>query len=93
MAEEVRIRMALIPCLESKQLLHPPEDVRERLISSLKALQVSEATLRLTHGARREAKLTQIYWQTRSLHLIQFSHLSIVLLASLIKHSHAHIEF
>lgn len=55
MAMEIYIQMALIPLqcimlhLESKSrqqcreaLLHPQEDVQERLISALKALQVSK---------------------------------------------------
>lgn len=73
MAKEICIQMALIPLqcsmlhLESKSrkqgrraLLHPLEDMQERLISSLKALQVSKAILPHKHEVRREPGLLQL---------------------------------
>lgn len=75
MAKEICIQMALRPLqcsmlhLESgsrerwfnrRAPLHPLEDMQERLISSLKALQVSKAILPHKHGVKREHKIVQL---------------------------------
>lgn len=43
-----------------RALLHPLEDMQERLISSLKALQVSKAVLPHKHGVRQESRILQL---------------------------------
>lgn len=46
--------------LNRRALLHPLEDMQERLISSLEALRVSKAILPHKHGVRQEPRVLQL---------------------------------
>lgn len=111
MAKEICIRMALIPLwcsmprfgkqeqtTVSSGRLHPPEDVRERLISSLKAPEWVKPLCLAYTWSKTGTKAHPLLWCVaeftgkHSHYIWSKSHTSLALLASLLQHSHAHIE-